>query len=134
MLGLIIGTNNLMVGIPPDYVTEVLTLINTTWHSHRRCFTAGKAQKLMGKLDHLAEGAHWVFHLLTHLYLSIVYALTENKHLLTDTSPQFCDICLSLKTGTFPCSAKDQVKHTNFPMKKAAHLVHHMKFEYLYSR
>ncbi len=58
MLGLIIDRNNLTVGIPPDYVAEVLNLINTTWHSHRRCFTIGEAQKLTGKLGHLAEGTH----------------------------------------------------------------------------
>jgi hypothetical protein len=33
-------------------------------------------------------------------------------------------------TGNFPCSAKDQVNHINFAMKKAAHLVHHAKFKY----
>jgi hypothetical protein len=71
-----------------------------------------------------------VFHLLTHLYASIAYGLAENKHLLVDMSPEFCDICLSLNTGTFPCSAKDQVKRINFVMKKAAHLVHHAKFKY----
>jgi hypothetical protein len=31
MLGLIIDTNTLTVGIPPDYVKEVFDLINTTW-------------------------------------------------------------------------------------------------------
>ncbi len=78
MLGLIINTNTLAVGIPPDYVKEVLDLINTTWHLHRHCFTIGEAQRLTGKLDPLAEGAQWVFHLLTHLYASIAYALTKN--------------------------------------------------------
>ncbi len=51
MLGLIIDTNNLTVGIPPDYVPEVLNLISTTWHSHRHCFTIGEAQKLTGKFE-----------------------------------------------------------------------------------
>ena len=130
MLGLVLDTNTLTVSIPPDYLAEVLDLLNTTWHSHRRRFTVGDAQKLTGKLGHLAEGANWVFHLLTHLYASIAYALSENKRLLVDTSPEFFNICLSLKTGNFPCSAKDQVKHINFAMKKAAHLVHHAKFQY----
>ncbi len=57
MLGLIINTNTLTVGIPPNYVKEVLDLINTTWHSHRHCFTVGEVQRLTGKLGHLAEGA-----------------------------------------------------------------------------
>jgi hypothetical protein len=130
MLGLIVDTNTMTVGIPPDYVAEVLDLINTTWHPHRRRFTVGEAQRLTGKLGHLAEGANWVFHLLTHLYASIAYALSENKRLLSDTSPEFRNICLSLKTGSFPCSVKDQVKHINFAMKRAAHLVHHAKFQY----
>jgi hypothetical protein len=130
MLGLIIDTNTLTVGIPPDYVKEVLDLINSTWHSHRRRFTVGEAQRLTGKLGHLAEGAQWVFHLLTHLYSSIAYALAENKRLLAESSPEFRAICLSLKTGNFPCTAKDQAKHVNHAMKKAARLVHHAKFEY----
>jgi len=120
----------MMVGIPPDYVAEVLDLLHTTWHSHCRRFTVGEAQRLTGKLGHLAEGANWVFHLLTHLYALIVYALSENKCLLSNTSPEFRDICLSLKTDSFPCSVKDQVKHINFAMKRAAHLVHHSKFQY----
>jgi len=131
MLGLIVDSNSLTVGIPPDYVAEVLGLLNTTWHSHRCRFTIEEAQKLTGKLGHLAEGANWVFHLLTHLYASIAYALSENKRLLSDTSPEFRNICLSLKTGSFSCLVKDdQVKHINFTMKKAAHLVHLAKFQY----
>ena len=46
LLGLMIDTNNLMVGIPQDYVAEVLDLFNTTWHPHRRRFTVGEAQRL----------------------------------------------------------------------------------------
>ncbi len=79
MLRLIIDTNTLTVGIPPDCVKEVLDLINTTLHLHHRCFTVGEAQRLTGKLGHLAEGAQWVFHLLTHLYASIAYTLAKNK-------------------------------------------------------
>ncbi len=53
MLGLIIDTNNLTVGILPDYIAEILNLISTTWHSHRPHFIVGEAQKLMGKVGHL---------------------------------------------------------------------------------
>ena len=57
ILGLIIDTNTLTVGIPPNYIKEVPNLINTTWHLHRHCFTVGEVQRLTGKLGHLAEGA-----------------------------------------------------------------------------
>ncbi len=86
-LGLRIDTNSLTVGILPVYIAEVLDLINTTWHSHCRWFAVGEAQNLTGKLGHLAEGTHWVFHLLMHLYASIAYALTENKHHLQTRLP-----------------------------------------------
>jgi hypothetical protein len=99
MLGLIINTNTFTVGIPPDYVKEVLNLINTTWHLHHHCFTIGEAQRLTGKLGHLAEGAQWVFHLLTHLYASITYTLANNKQLLVDSSPQHMSFP---QNGQFP--------------------------------
>ncbi len=130
MFGLLIGTNTLTVGIPPDYIKEVLDLINSTWHSHCHHFTVGEAQRLTGKLGHLAEGAQWVFHLLGHLYAFIAYALAENKRLLADSSLELQSICLSLRTGNFPCTAKDQVKHVNHTMKRAARIVHHAKFKF----
>ncbi len=130
MLGRIIDTNTLTVGIPPNYVKEVLDLINTTLHLHRCCFTIGEAQRLTGKLGHLAEGAQLVFHLLTHLYASIAYGLAKNKRLHLNSSPEFRSICLSLKTGNFPCLVKDQVKHINHAIKRAARQIHHTKFEF----
>ncbi len=78
-LGLIIDTNRLMVAIPIKYLTEVCALLDSAWHPNRHCFKVSKAQKLTGKLARLAEGANWVFHLLSHLYSSIAYALAENK-------------------------------------------------------
>jgi hypothetical protein len=79
MLGLVIDTNRMMVGIPVDYIQGVCSFIYSTWHVACQCFTVQEAQELTGKLDRLAEGANWVFHLLTHLYASIAYALSENK-------------------------------------------------------
>jgi hypothetical protein len=89
MLGLIINTNRLTVAIPPKYLQEVLELLNSTWHPNRLHFKVAKAQKLTGKLARLAKGADWVFHLLSHLYLSIAYALSKNKRLLTESSAEF---------------------------------------------
>jgi hypothetical protein len=51
-----------------------------------------------------------VFHLLTHLNLSIAYALTKNKRLLAEESPSFRDICLSISTGTFCLFSKGPSK------------------------
>jgi hypothetical protein len=89
MLGLIINTNRLTIAIPSKYLQEVLNLLNSTWHSNHHCFKVSEAQKLTEKLAPLAKGANWVFHLLSCLYLSIAYALSKNKRLLTESSAEF---------------------------------------------
>ncbi len=89
MLGLIINTNRLTIAIPAKYLQEVLDLLNSTWHPDQRCFKVSEAQQLTGKLARLAKGANWVFHLLSHLHLSIAHALSKNKRLLTESSAEF---------------------------------------------
>jgi hypothetical protein len=95
-LGLIINTNKLTVAIPHEYLKEVHDLLNSTWHPNQRCFKVSEAQKLIGKLAPLAEGAYWVFHLLSHIYLSIAYALSKNKKILEESSCEFCAIVEAL--------------------------------------
>jgi hypothetical protein len=89
-----------------------------------------EAQKITGKLALLAKGANWVFHLLSHLYLSIAYALSKNKRLLTESSAEFCNIVLAIRTGAFVTPYKDLVRHTSFTMKHAAKLTHHASYQY----
>ena len=90
--------------------------------------------QLVGKLGHLAKGAPWIFHLLTHLYASIAYALAKNKQLLLELSREFREIVHSLRTGSFPCSSNDQVCHNSFALKKVAKLVHHAKFKFIINK
>jgi hypothetical protein len=117
MLGLIIDTNRLTIVIPARYLQEVLDLLNSTWHPNRCHFKVSEAQKLTGKLAHLAE--NWVFHLLSHLYKSIAYVLSKNKRLLTESSAEFRDIVLAIQTNAFLTLCKDLPRHTSFAMKRA---------------
>jgi hypothetical protein len=91
MLGLVIDTNRMTVSVPDDYIQSIRLLIDSTWHTHCQQFTVKEAQELTGKLGHLAKGANWVFHLLTHLYASIAYALPRTrdswKALLPNSKP-----------------------------------------------
>jgi hypothetical protein len=89
-----------------------------------------EAPKLTGKLAHLAEGSNWVFHLLSHLYLSIAYALSENKRLLTESSAEFHAIVLAIQTNALFTLYEDLARHTSFAMKRAAKLTHHASYQY----
>ncbi len=130
MLGLIIDTNRLTIAITAKYLQDVLNLLNSTWHPNQRCFKVSEAQKLTGKLARLAEGNNWVFHLLSYLYLSIAYALSKNKRLLTESSAEFHDILLAIRTSAFVTPCKDLSRHTSFAMKRAAKLTHHVSYQY----
>jgi hypothetical protein len=134
MLGLIIDTNRLTVAIPPKYLQKVLELLNSTWHPNWRCFKVSEAQKLIGKLARLAKGDNWVFHLLSHLSLSIAHALSKNKRLLTESSAEFQDIVLAIQTNAFVTLCKDLARHTSFAMKRAAKLTHHASYQYNINR
>jgi hypothetical protein len=130
MLGLIIDTNRLTIAIPAKYLQKVLDLLNSTWHPNQRCFKVSEAQKLTRNLARLAKGANWVFHLLSHLYLSIAYALFKNKRLLTESSADFCNIVHTIQTNAFVTPCKDLAQHTSFAMKRAAKLTHHASYQY----
>jgi hypothetical protein len=85
--------------------------------AHRKAWTSGK-------------GANWVFHLLTHLYASIAYALSENKRFLEDSSPEFQTLIKSLRSGYFFCNTKDQICHISYAIKCSAKLVHQSRCQY----
>jgi hypothetical protein len=126
---LIIDTNQLTVAIPIKYLTEVWDLLDSTWNPNRCCFKVSEAQKLTGELACLAEGANWVFHLISHLYSSIAYSLAENTRLLMESLQEFRDIVLSKQTGVFFTSCKDLTRHTSFAMKRATRLTHHTSYQ-----
>ncbi len=130
MLGLVIDTNRMTVSVPNNYIQSVCLLINSTWHTHCQQFMVKEAQELTGKLGHLAKGANWVFQLLTHLYASIAYTLSENKRFLVDSSPEFQTLIKSLLSGYFFCNVKDQICHISFAIKWSEKLVHQSRCQY----
>ncbi len=48
MLGLVVDTTKMMVGITPEYLQQVRDLLNN-WDSNKRFFIVGNMQKLVGK-------------------------------------------------------------------------------------
>jgi hypothetical protein len=115
---------------PSTRVLGLVATVLTTWHPNQCRFKVSEAQKLTGKLARLAEGANWVFNLLSHLNLSIAYALSKNKRLLTESSAEFRDIVLAICTSAFVAPCKDLARHTSFAINHAAKLSHHASYQY----
>ncbi len=74
VLGLVVDTNSMTVGITPEYIQQVRDLLNN-WDCNAHTFRVNDMQKLVGKLAHLGEGAPWIFKLMSHLYTSLAYLL-----------------------------------------------------------
>jgi hypothetical protein len=67
VLGLVVDTSKMTVGITDEYLDQVRLLLSQ-WDRNWRLFKVHDMQKLVGKLAQLGEGAPWIFKLMSHLY------------------------------------------------------------------
>ena len=89
VLGLTINTRLLTVGVPQDFLHDVINLLHTTWGAHRKTFIVSEAEILTGKLNHIGFGAPWLRFLLGHIYSSLAHALRWNQAHLIRTNHAF---------------------------------------------
>jgi hypothetical protein len=105
ILGLIVDTNKMRVGINDEYIQQIHDLLNF-WDPNCRLFKVNDMQKLIGKLAQVGEGAPWVFYLMfmSCLYTSFVYALKNNTKLLEKCSSGFRELRDQISTKIFLAS------------------------------
>ncbi len=60
VLGLVVDTIKMTVGIMPEYLQQVRDLLSN-WDSNKRLFKVGNMQKLVGKLARLGKGTPFLF-------------------------------------------------------------------------
>jgi hypothetical protein len=130
VLGLVIDTNKMTVGMTDKYIQQCHELLNL-WDQDHRFFKVGDMQKLVGKLARLGEGAPWVYKLMSHLYTSLAFALKSNTELLDKSSSGFRDYVKQITTKTFLGKQSDHLRHVKFAMKKAAKMVNNCNHLYL---
>ena len=88
-LGLVVDTRAMTVAIPDPFVTDVLQIITSKWHSSRKAVTLTELAELGGKLGHIARtGCEFLF-LLAQIYGSIMYMLGCNTWHLEQTDKVF---------------------------------------------
>ncbi len=130
VLGLVVDTTKMTVGIMPEYLQQVRDLLSN-WDSNKRFFNVGDMQKLVGKLARLGKGAPWIFKLVSHLYTSLGYTLKNNKKLLETCSQEFRDLINQIKRKQFFGRQSDLQRNVNFAIKKAAKMVNKHRHLYL---
>ena len=130
VLGLVVDTNKMTVGMTDEYIQQCRELLNL-WDQDQRFFKVGDMQKLVGKLARLGEGAPWIYKLMSHLYTSLAFALKSNTELLDKSSSGFRDYVKQITTKTFSGKQSDHFRHVKFAMKKAAKMVNNCNHLYL---
>ena len=131
ILGLIINTRLLTVGVFPEFLSEVIHILQTMWGHHQHTFVASKAKILTGKLNHIGFGALWLKFLLGHIYSSLAHALQWNQAHLIRTSHTFrCALKATRTAPTTPDGNKQHAFHTG----NTAQLTHHSKCQHFIGR
>ena len=129
MLGIDMNFSQLDVGVSDQYRKECIDLIDISWPKSRVMFTAKCASKLLGKLARLSEGANWVFHLMSHIYASVGFALQENRKFLAQSSHRFQNLAHKIQMRDFKHS-DNPAKELHFALKEAARMVHKAPLRY----
>lgn len=135
LLGLSWNTRKLTVGIPRDYIDDLSELIKKSRLIHRKTFTVPELSKIIGKMGRIGQAVNWVYHLMSHLYASVSYALTSNRRYLTTNCKDFQNL-LQVVEGkkSFEILGMDQniiIPNTvNYAKKKLAQMPHHSKKEF----
>jgi hypothetical protein len=122
ILGLIVDTIKMTVGVPNEFIQQVCNLLNA-WDPDQRLFKVSNMQKLLGKLACLGKGAPWIYKLMSHLYNSFVFALKSNTELLKKSSSGFCELVKQIATKHFSGRQSDHQHHIYFAIKKAKKMV-----------
>ncbi len=130
ILGLIVDTNKMMVGMTDEYIQQCCDLLNL-WDQNQRFFKVGNMQKLIGKLARLGKGAPWIYKLMSHLYTSLAFALKSNAELLKKSSSGFRKFVKQITTKTFSGNQLDHQHHVNYAMKQAAKMANKHNHQYL---
>jgi len=133
VLGLVVDTNKMTVGITDEYMVQVRLLLSK-WDRNRRLFKVHDMQKLVGKLARLGEGAPWIFKLMSHLYTSLAFSLKSNAELLEKSSNGFRTLVKQIETKNFIGKQSDHQRHLKYAMKMAAKMINKHGNLYLVNR
>jgi len=88
ILGKLIHTRRMDVGIPQQYVDKTIQLLRP-FHDQRKSFTVKEMETITGMLVFIASTAPWLNFLLSQVYTSITVAIGDNTRYLSRTNKQF---------------------------------------------
>ena len=134
LLGQILDTRRLDVGVPPTFIADTLRLLKP-FHYQRKSFTVKEMERITGMLVHIASTAPWIKFLLAQMYISIAAGVSDNKSYLVRTDKQFRQLLKETKSedariSTFGLSQTSRQVHScdrphwiNKTLREELHLI-----------
>ena len=116
MLGQVIHTRRLDVGVPPAYVAKTLKLLKP-FHRQRKSFTIKEMERITGMLIFIASTAPWMKFLLSQVYKSIAVAIGASTTHLKLTNKAFRKLLSEAKSIEI-------TRVSTFAQSEASRLIH----------
>jgi len=88
VLGQIIDTRRMNVGVPQSYIAQILMLLKP-FHYQRKSFTVKEMERVTGMLVFVAATAPWLKFIMSQVYVSLAAAIGNNTAHLNRTNKQF---------------------------------------------
>lgn len=124
VLGVLVDTRQMDVGVPDGFVTDVLQLLRQ-YHPQRRSFRVRSMETLSGKLIFIAGTASWLKFLMPSLFTSIAAAVGANYEHLANTNKEFRRM---LQLSRDPVAPENERSFAQGKTAKAAHASTQMHF------
>ena len=119
VLGQIVNTRKLEVGVPPAFVAATRQLLKP-FHSERKFFTVNEMEKLTGKITFIASTAPWVKFLLSQVYISIAAAVGDNEAYLARSNKEFRQLLKDAKAAAYTGNTRE----STFALSETSKQVH----------
>ena len=117
VLGCVIDTRQLDVGVPSSYITSTISALRP-FHTKRKEFAVKEFEILTGMLIHISGTTPWLKFMLSHVYASVAAAVGDNTSHLERTNKQFRQLLKEART-TLPAT-----NVSTFAQAEAAKMVH----------
>ena len=123
-IGLVFDSRKMTVGMTAEYLHSVWSILNDEWKVGATQFSLQNIVTLAGKLARLGEAAPWIYHLMSHIYASIAFALRYNETFLMNENGAFRSLIGKIKALRLMPKVKQDLEHMNFYVKKGVNLSH----------
>jgi len=128
LLGLLVNTREMTVSISNEFCREVLALLTATGTAAGKV-SRSRNSNCVGKLGCIAQAYRPFYFFMSQLYLSLAFALRENRAFLINTSKHFRALIKKMKQDGIHCVATDE-REINFALSQSAKKVHSCPTKY----